>query len=69
MARDLDPEKEILVTVGAYGSLSCVIQGFINPGDEVIIIEPYLDSYDSMVKISGGRTVFLPLRQVVNRLW
>ena len=35
LGRDLDPMEEVVVTVGAYGSLFCTVQGFINPGDEV----------------------------------
>lgn len=38
--RQIDAQKEVLVTVGAYEALYCAFMGLINPGDEVIIIEP-----------------------------
>ena len=38
MGRDLDANEEIVVTVGAYGSLFAAAQGLLNPGDEVRII-------------------------------
>ncbi|CAI2358175.1 unnamed protein product [Caenorhabditis sp. 36 PRJEB53466] len=50
----IDPMNEVLVTVGAYLSLYYAILGWINKGDEVLIIEPAYDCYYPQVKFAGG---------------
>ncbi|KJE37184.1 aminotransferase [Thalassospira sp. HJ] len=51
---EVDPKKEVLVSVGATEGLADVILGLVAPGDEVILIEPLYDSYLPMVKLAGG---------------
>ncbi len=46
--------------------LLLLAQGHINPGDEVIIIEPYFDCYEPMVKLAGGTPRFISLAPPVN---
>jgi len=62
MGRDIDPMSEIIVTVGAYGSLFAVIQAYIEPGDELVIVEPFFDCYQPMTNYAGGTPKFVPLR-------
>lgn len=59
--RQIDPLTDILVTTGAYCALNIATQVFVDPGDEVIIIEPYFDCYAPMVKLAGGIAKFIPL--------
>lgn len=58
---DLDPSAEALVTVGATEAIAATILAFCAPGDEVVMFEPYYDSYAAMVDLAGAtrRTVVL----------
>ena len=49
-----NPDKEISITTGATEAIYSTITGFINPGDEVVVFEPFYDSYISSVKMAGG---------------
>jgi len=62
----IHPMDEVLVTDGAYEALYCAIQGHVNPGDEVIIIEPYFDCYEPMVRLAGGVPRFIALKPTVS---
>ncbi len=63
-ATPLEGNKEILVTDGAYEALYTAILGLVCPGDEVIIVEPYFDCYEPMVKLAGGTPKYIALRPV-----
>ncbi|XP_013167245.1 PREDICTED: kynurenine--oxoglutarate transaminase 3 isoform X1 [Papilio xuthus] len=62
IGRELDPFNEILVTSGAYEALYSAILGHVDDGDEVIVIEPFFDCYDFMIKCAGGIPKFIALK-------
>ena len=64
--RSLDPMREIVVTVGATEGIFATVQALVDPGDEVILIEPFYDSYPATVIMAGGTPVYVPLRAPAN---
>lgn len=57
-----DPESEITVTAGCTEALAAAFMGLINPGDEVVLFEPFYDSYRACVAMAGARPRFVTLR-------
>lgn len=60
--RELDAQREIVVTTGATEGIFATIQALVDPGDEVLLIEPFYDSYPAAVVMAGGVPVYVPLR-------
>jgi N-succinyldiaminopimelate aminotransferase len=58
----VDPKCEVLITNGATEGIFASIMGLVNPGDEVILMEPFYDSYLPGVLMAGGIPRFIPLR-------
>jgi N-succinyldiaminopimelate aminotransferase len=49
-----DPDQEITVSVGATEGLYLAINAIVGPGDEVVVLEPFYDSYVASIKVAGG---------------
>ena len=49
-----DADTEVLVTTGATEALAAAILAFVNPGDEVIALEPFYDSYAASIDLAEG---------------
>ena len=58
----IDPDREVLVTTGATEALAAAFLALINPGDEVVALEPYYDSYVAGIGMTGGQRVPVTLR-------
>jgi N-succinyldiaminopimelate aminotransferase len=51
---DLDPDRQVVVTTGATEGVAASLLGLVNAGDEVVVLEPYYDSYVAMLQMAGG---------------
>ena len=63
-----DPEAEITVTCGVTEAIMVTMMSLLNPGDEVLIIEPYHEGYVPATVFAGGRPVFVSLQGPEDRL-
>jgi N-succinyldiaminopimelate aminotransferase len=59
---DVDPDTEVLVTAGATEAIAAAMLALLEPGDEVIALEPYYDSYAACIAMAGARRVPITLR-------
>lgn len=59
---NLDPDREVIVTVGATEAVFAAILGLVDPGDEVIVFEPFYDSYVPNILMAGAVARYCPLR-------
>ncbi|MEU1668762.1 pyridoxal phosphate-dependent aminotransferase [Streptomyces sparsogenes] len=57
-----DPDREVLVTAGATEAIAASLLALLEPGDEVIALEPYYDSYAACIAMAGGTRVPVTLR-------
>ncbi|WP_226484233.1 pyridoxal phosphate-dependent aminotransferase [Streptomyces parvulus] len=57
-----DPDTEVLVTAGATEAIAASLLALLEPGDEVVALEPYYDSYAAAIAMAGGTRVPVTLR-------
>jgi len=57
-----DPSAQITVTCGCTEGIAAAMIGLLNPGDEVIVFEPYYDSYRACIAMADAVPRFVPLR-------
>jgi methionine aminotransferase len=56
-----DVDAEVTVTAGATQAIMTTVLALVQPGDEVVVLEPAYDSYVPSIELAGGRPVFVPL--------
>ncbi len=57
----VDPDTEITVTCGATEAMAATFMALVDPGDEVIILEPFYENYGPDAVLAGAKPVFVPL--------
>lgn len=58
---NVDPDTDVVVTIGATGALVTVIQALFNPGDEIILFEPYYGYHLNTLRVGGCEANFVTL--------
>jgi N-succinyldiaminopimelate aminotransferase len=58
-----DPDTEITITAGSTGGLNVVLQSLVQPGDEVVVIEPYYEGYPAAIHLAGAVPRFVRLHE------
>ncbi len=59
---EVDPERHITVTCGATEAMMATLLATVNPGEEVIVFEPFYENYGPDAKLSGAVPRFVQLR-------
>jgi aminotransferase len=59
---NVDPKKNVVVTVGGKEAIYLAMMATVNPGDEVIVPNPCWVSYVPCIELAGGKPVYLPLK-------
>lgn len=60
---DWNPDTDVTITAGATEALYSTLQALINPGDEVVLFEPFYDSYQADVTMAGGICRYVTLHK------
>lgn len=72
MARDngmqVDPESEVVVTVGSTGAFAATLMALCNPGDRLLLLEPYYGYHLNTAVVAGLQPEFVPLDPETQRL-
>ena len=59
---EYDPASEIIGTVGGSEAIDLALRGILDPGDEVLVVEPCFVCYAPLVELAGGKAVPVPTR-------
>jgi aminotransferase len=60
---EVDPDRHVTITCGATEAMVAVMLALVDPGDEVIILEPFYENYGPDAILCDAKPVFVPVRQ------
>ena len=61
VGRDIDCEKEVVITCGGTEAMICAMMTVCNPGDKVMVFSPFYENYGADAILSGAVPIFIPL--------
>ncbi|MBP5640702.1 MAG: aminotransferase class I/II-fold pyridoxal phosphate-dependent enzyme [Victivallales bacterium] len=62
MGREIDPEREIVVTCGSTEAMMAAMMSVVNQGDKVAVFSPFYENYGADAILSGAEPIYVPLR-------
>ncbi len=66
---EVDPAQHVTVCCGATESMIAAMMAVVNPGEEVVVFEPFYENYGPDSILSGGKPVYVQLRSEGDRVW
>lgn len=61
IGREINPDKEIVVTCGGTEAMMCAMMTICNPGDKVLVFSPFYENYGADAILSGADPIYVPL--------
>ena len=58
---EVDPDRGVVVTTGATEAIAATVLGLVEPGDQVMVLDPYFDLYAAVIGLAGAERVAVPL--------
>lgn len=59
--REIDPEKELVVTCGGTEAMMCAVMTVCNAGDKIMVFSPFYENYGAAAILSGAEPIYIPL--------
>ena len=69
LGKEVIPVENTQITVGATEALYAAMQALVDPGDEVVLLEPFYDAYPADVLMAGGVPKYVPLEPQADGAW